>query len=140
MISLTVGKSTKSIYGISASLNNKGFVMHTVLVVDDNDDLRMVMSHMLRDFQVIEARNGDEAIQIYRKEKPSFIFMDILMPVKDGIEATREILQVNPDAFIVAITAYSSRAHEILEAGAKEALIKPVRRAALIAKIHEYLG
>ena len=66
--------------------------------------------------------------------------MDILMPFKDGIETTREILLSNPNALIIAITAYSSKAKEILEVGAKEALIKPVRRDIMISKIKEYLS
>ncbi len=113
--------------------------MFTILVVDDNDDLRMVMSHMLSEFRVLQAKNGKEAIQIYLDEKPDFVYMDILMPVMDGIDATREILKHDSNAVILAITAYSSRTHEILKAGAKEALIKPVRRNVLVTKIREYL-
>ncbi len=113
--------------------------MHIILLADDNNDLRMVMTHMLREFKVLEAKNGEEAVNIYVKEKPELVLMDILMPVKDGIDATKEILLHDPDAIVVAITAYSSRAKEILAVGAKEALIKPVRREDLIAKIKEYL-
>jgi len=112
----------------------------SVLVVDDNDDLRMLIKLILSEFEIIEARNGLEAIELFRNHNPNLILMDILMPEMDGIEATREILSINPSTLIVAITAYSSRAHEILDAGAKEVLKKPVRNKELLSKVRYYLN
>ena len=57
----------------------------------------------------------------------------------DGIIATRKILKDKPHLNIIAITAYSTRASEVLEAGAKEVLNKPIRKNALLKKIRDYL-
>lgn len=113
--------------------------MSKILIVDDNDDLRTIMKIMLREFEVVEAKNGKEAIELFNESKPDLVLMDILMPVMDGIEATEIIMEKDPDAVVVAITAYSSRAPEILNAGAKEVLKKPLRKEKLISKIKNHL-
>ena len=113
--------------------------MSKILIVDDNDDLRTIMKIMLREFEVVEAKNGKEAVELFNDNKPDLVLMDILMPVMDGIEATEIIMEKDPDAVVVAITAYSSRAPEILNAGAKEVLKKPLRKEKLISKIKNHL-
>jgi CheY-like chemotaxis protein len=112
--------------------------MTKILIVDDNDDLRALFRLILANFEIYEAKNGLEAIEHYDANKPDLVLMDILMPEMDGIVATKKILEKNPDAIVVAITAYSSRANEIITAGAKEVLKKPVRKQELILKIKEY--
>ncbi len=114
--------------------------MKTILIVDDNDDLRLIMKLMLNEFNVKEAENGEKAIESFLKNEPDLILMDILMPVMDGIEATVKILEKNPEAKIIAITAYSSRASEILNVGALEVLKKPFKKLDLINKIYKYLN
>ena len=104
----------------------------TVLIADDNKDLRMLFRLMLSDYEVLEAENGIVAIDLYMKHKPELVFMDILMPEKDGIEATREILKFDSDANIIAITAYYSQAEDILNAGAKQVVKKPFRKRDLL--------
>ena len=112
--------------------------MAKILIVDDNDKLRSIFKTILKDFEVFEAQNGLEAIEIYKKEKPDIILMDILMPEMDGIVATRKILDIDPKTSIIAITAYSSRSTDIIEAGAKEVLNKPIRNIELVNKVKEY--
>ncbi len=112
--------------------------MVTILIVDDNEKLRSIFRFILEEYETIEARNGIEAIELYRKYSPDIVLMDILMPEMDGIEATKEILKINPKAKIAAITAYSSKTNEILDAGAKEVLKKPIRKNILIEKMKEY--
>ena len=106
--------------------------MVKILLADDNDDLRKLFSIMLSEFTVIQAVNGQEAVTFYKKHKPDLVLMDILMPIKDGIEATKEIIEFDPKATIIAITAYSSKARNILLAGVKQVLKKPIRRRELI--------
>ncbi|MEE9409932.1 MAG: response regulator, partial [Candidatus Heimdallarchaeota archaeon] len=67
--------------------------MSKILIVDDNDDLRTIMKIMLREFEVVEAKNGKEAIELFNESKPDLVLMDILMPVMDGIEATEIIME-----------------------------------------------
>ena len=110
-----------------------------ILVVDDNDDLRGVFRLLLKEYEIVEASNGIEALESYKNSKPSIVLMDILMPEMDGITATKKILEVDPDAQIIAITAYSTRANDMLEAGALDVLKKPIRKNELLNKINEYV-
>lgn len=50
----------------------------------------MLFSMMLSEYKVIQAENGQDAVTLYKKHKPDIVLMDILMPIKDGIEATEE--------------------------------------------------
>lgn len=73
-----------------------------------------------------EARHGGEALARFRETNPDVVLMDIQMPVKDGITATRELLGDDPDARILALTAFSSERHivEALRAGTAGYLLK----------------
>jgi len=115
-----------------------GSYMTNILIVDDNKDLRALFKLILNNFSILEAENGIEAIEHFKDNKPDLILMDILMPEMNGIIATQKILEIDPNAIIVAITAYSTRADEIIKAGAKEVLKKPVRKEELLRKIKEY--
>ena len=65
-----------------------------ILVVEDNEDNRRILVYRLRkigDFEIFEAQNGLEAIEMTEKNSPDLIFMDLKMPVMDGWEATKRI-------------------------------------------------
>ena len=113
--------------------------MAQILIADDNKELRALFCLMLKDFNLHEAENGIEAIEVCKKNEIELILMDILMPEMDGIVATREILNSYPEIIILGITAYTNRADELIKAGAKEVLIKPIRRKELIDKVNEYI-
>ncbi|MCI0417119.1 response regulator [bacterium] len=83
--------------------------MPKILVVDDEDDVRNLLMMIFRDagYEVESARNGKEAVEKARKEKPDLIFLDILMPVMDGFEAC-SLLKKDPatrNIFIAFLTA-----------------------------------
>jgi len=113
-----------------------------ILIVDDEPTMREAMKLILcKNFDVIEASNGLEAIQMYEKYKPDVVLMDIMMPIMNGIESTKLLLKKNPDALILAITAYSSRkGKEMLDAGAKDILPKPFKRGELVEFINQHLN
>lgn len=114
--------------------------MAKVLIVDDNSNLLEIFRLVLcNDFEISEARNGLQAIKVYKQQTPDLVLMDILMPEMDGIDATKEIMKINPKAKIVAITAYSSRSDEIIQAGAIEVLKKPIRKKDLIDKVKGFI-
>lgn len=102
-----------------------------VLIVDD----AMFMRAMIRDilvnsgkYEIVgEASNGQEAIEKYQQVKPDLVTMDIVMPQMDGIEATREIIKVDPKAKIVMCSALGQEALviESIAAGAKDFIVKP---------------
>jgi len=112
-----------------------------ILVVDDDMVMRDLLKIILKDYEVYEAENGREAVEIYKKVKPDIVLMDVLMPNMDGIEATKEILKIDPNAKIVGITAFAShKGKELLEAGAKEIIEKPFTRKKIIETIKKYSG
>ncbi|MHC1625169.1 MAG: HEAT repeat domain-containing protein, partial [Methermicoccaceae archaeon] len=113
-----------------------------VLVVDDYADLRDILKTMLRDsgLEVLEARDGKEAVRLFSKHKPDVVVMDVAMPEKDGITATKEILNIDAEATIIGVTAFSSiKGNELIKAGAKEVISKPVSWKKIIERIYEYL-
>ena len=83
-----------------------------VLVVDDFEDTRAVMRRMLElsGCRVIEAADGEQAIELARAETPDLILMDLNMPVLDGFNATLRIREYEPtrDTPVVAVTAYDT--------------------------------
>jgi len=69
------------------------------------------------------------------------VLMDVMMPVMDGVEATKEIKKIDPQAKIIGLTAYAKkRGKELLEAGAVEVIEKPFTRKQLIEAIEKYLN
>jgi len=108
----------------------------TILVVDDYEELRSTLRLWLeqRGHQVVEARDGDEAIEVARREHPALILMDIGMPERSGISATYKIRE-DPDLRdmpIVAVTAYAADLRaDALNAGCVECLAKPLDTDAL---------
>ncbi|MGD1974993.1 MAG: response regulator, partial [Desulfobacterales bacterium] len=71
----------------------------TILLVDDEPDIRDVLSLSLYDmgYHVYEAENGDEALRIFKDKQPSMVMTDIKMPGMDGIELLKKIKHENPE-------------------------------------------
>uniref|UniRef100_A0A7C2SN37 Response regulator n=1 Tax=Archaeoglobus fulgidus TaxID=2234 RepID=A0A7C2SN37_ARCFL len=114
--------------------------MVKIMVVDDEIAMREILKIMLKDYRVIEASNGREAVELYKKEKPDIVLMDIMMPLMNGIEATSEIKKIDPNAKIVAITAYaSSKGEKVMNAGADYILKKPFTRRDVVKLINKIL-
>jgi two-component system chemotaxis response regulator CheY len=103
-----------------------------VLVVDDATFMRSMIKDILQNasgrYEVVgEASNGREAIARYRELAPQLVTMDIVMPQLDGIEATREILKIDPRANVVMCSAMGQEALvvESISAGARDFIVKP---------------
>jgi len=120
--------------------------MKKILIVDDQPEVRELVEITLRaeNFQIIQAINGENAINIARKEKPDLIIMDIMMPGEiDGIEATR-ILKNDPETKEVTIIILTAKGQKYdikkgYKAGADDYFIKPFSPLDLIKKINEVL-
>jgi two-component system, NarL family, response regulator len=101
-----------------------------ILAVDDHPLIRGGLSAFLETEAgmevVAEASNGEEAIERYREFRPDIVLMDLSMPVMDGLEATRAILDEFPDARVIVLTTYDGdeNIHRALEAGARGYLLK----------------
>lgn len=79
-----------------------------IMIVDDNSRMRRMIASLIDDLaeEIIECRDGSEAIPVYHERRPDWVFMDIDMKSVDGIEATRQIRIAFPDARIVMLTNY----------------------------------
>ena len=78
----------------------------TILVAEDNgSNFKLIESILGKDYHLLHAWNGKEAIELYREYEPQLILMDINMPVMDGYEATREIRKFSLQVPIIAVTA-----------------------------------
>lgn len=103
------------------------------LVVDDSRISRkwlieMIPKKIFEQASIIEGVNGEEAISLYQEHQPIITFLDITMPILDGIEALTRIKALNPDALVVMISADRQKAtHEkVLSLGAAAILAKPL--------------
>ena len=78
----------------------------------------------------IETSNGQDAIDSYKREKPQIVFLDIVMPVKDGNAAIREIREFDPRAEIVIVSSVGTQAQlkAAIKAGAKDFVQKPLNQ------------
>ncbi len=112
-----------------------------ILIVDDDADIREILEFMLEDFETISVANGKEALEKYKDTKPDIVLMDIVMPEMNGIETTKEILKIDPNAKILAETAYANtKGKEMLEVGALDVIEKPFDPQKLTEKVKKYLG
>jgi len=117
----------------------------TILVVDDSEENRAFLIFWLEEhgFRVLEAANGNEAIEIAERQYPSLILMEINMPQRSGISAAYRIRKISKlkDVPIIAITAYSSpQIHqEALKAGCLAVLTKPIEVSKLEQLLNESL-
>jgi two-component system response regulator YesN len=113
--------------------------MTGLLVVDDEDIVRqtimtVVESSGLDLHPVEEARTGQEAVTIAQCLRPAIILMDVRMPGMNGLEATRAIRTLVPEAKVIILSAYDefSFSQEALRLGAVDYLLKPVRPGVLV--------
>jgi len=105
--------------------------MLDVMIVDDSDIIRNIFSkglHHLGHNVVGMAKNGKEAVDMYENLKPDLVTMDITMPIMDGMEALKKILEVYPNAVIVMITSHGEEklVMESISSGAKGYILKPI--------------
>lgn len=81
-----------------------------ILLVDDEEELLMAMKIRLNSwgYDVATATNGEEALNILKKDTPDIVVLDIMMPVMDGIETLRRIRKINKTLPVLMLTAYTS--------------------------------
>ena len=101
-----------------------------ILVCDDSMLIRKRLKEVLKNCgyeNILEATNGEEAVNIYKESNPDLVFMDIIMPVKNGIEAVKEIIEFDKKAKVVMASSAGTKEHvkESIKAGAFEFVQKP---------------
>jgi DNA-binding NarL/FixJ family response regulator len=113
----------------------------SVLIVDDHPIIRKGLSDLFRarpEFQVVgAASDGAEAVRLARENRPHVVLMDLSMPGIDGVEATRQVLDVSPDSKVVILTSFTEadRITEAVDAGAIGYLLKDAEPDALVAGV-----
>lgn len=129
--------------------------MIKVLIVDDNKNNRMILELLLEDYleensevvlEIDEAEDGELAVakvkEAFNSKKYDLIFMDIMMPKLDGIEATKQIRKIDRNVMIIAVSAVDDveRQKEILSNGAEDYVSKPVNADIFFSRIGNYLA
>ncbi len=102
-----------------------------ILVCDDSILARKSLTGILSGFgytDINEVGNGEDAVNFCRDNKCDIVFLDIVMPIKDGVTATAEIKEASPDTTIIIVSSVGTQTHikEAIKAGAKDFIQKPL--------------
>jgi DNA-binding response OmpR family regulator len=116
----------------------------TILIVDDDADLRDALSEQLRlheEFRTLDAATSGEAVRLAREKKPDLVLLDVDLPDMDGRETCRLLRKADVSAPVIMLTAASTDSDTILglEAGANDYVTKPFKFAVLLARIRAQL-
>jgi diguanylate cyclase (GGDEF)-like protein len=112
-----------------------------ILVVDDSPTIRAALKALLERMghTVVEANDGEQALQMYRQDRPGLVLIDVVMPIMDGYESARHMRETKADEWVPIIFLSSKEADQDLdraiEAGGDDYLVKPVSFVVLNAKI-----
>ncbi|MBI5198622.1 MAG: sigma-54-dependent Fis family transcriptional regulator [Nitrospirae bacterium] len=105
--------------------------MKKILVVDDDNEVKDILLEMLekKGFSPIGVSGGRQAINIFNRDTPDAVLLDLRMPDMDGIETMKELKKIDPDVPIIIITAYGDipTAVEVIKLGAYDFLVKPIK-------------
>lgn len=118
----------------------------TILVSDDSilarKQLKDVIQKHTPEVTFVEASNGQEAIDRYAETKPDMVFLDIVMPEKDGIEATKGIIAIDDKADIIIVSSVGTKMQlkAAIEAGARDFIQKPMNPAQVESVLESHLG
>jgi signal transduction histidine kinase/ligand-binding sensor domain-containing protein/CheY-like chemotaxis protein len=124
----------------------KGQLRYRLLIAEDQLENRILLHKILElfDFDIREATNGKEAFDIFEQWHPDLIWMDIRMPVMDGLEATHRIKKTEAGSHtkVIAVTAHAleEERSEIMRAGCDDFLRKPYRNAEIFDMLSRHLG
>lgn len=112
-----------------------------ILVVDDSPTIRAALKTLLERMghTVVEANDGEQALKLYRQDRPGLVLIDVVMPIMDGYESARHMRETKADEWVPIIFLSSKEADQDLdraiEAGGDDYLVKPVSFVVLNAKI-----
>ncbi|WP_308550463.1 ATP-binding protein [uncultured Parabacteroides sp.] len=114
----------------------------TLLIAEDNESNYILIRAVLKDYNLLHAHDGNEAVRLYREHHPDLILMDLKMPDMDGYEATAEIRKEDSDIPIIAVTAFAFAEDEqrVKQSGFNGYAAKPIKPAELKKIITQYLS
>lgn len=113
----------------------------TLLIAEDNESNYILIRAVLKEYNLLHAHDGNEAVQLYREHHPDLILMDLKMPNMDGYEATAEIRKEDPHIPIIAVTAFAFAEDEqrVKQSGFNGYASKPIKPAELKRIINQHL-
>ena len=117
--------------------------MKKILVAEDNDSNYILMTYILKKhYEYERAKNGQEAVEMVKNGQYDIVLMDIKMPVMDGLEATKQIKQLDRDLPIIAVTAnaFDSDRQLAFDAGCDDFLSKPISSEVCLNTISKIIG
>jgi two-component system chemotaxis response regulator CheY len=115
-----------------------------VLLVDDSEFMRNLLREILAgEFDIVaEAENGVEAVEKYKAHSPDLVMMDIVMPIRDGIEATADIKDLDAGAHVIMCTSIGQeeKMKKAVRAGADGYITKPFQKPSVMDAIQNVLA
>lgn len=114
-----------------------------ILVVDDSKLARLTLIKTLKEYEpsaeIFEAENGAIAVELFKAENPRVVFLDLTMPVMDGYEALKLIIQRDPNAQIVVVSAdiQTQAQEQVLALGAKLMVPKPINSEKMLGVLQQ---
>ena len=119
--------------------------MAKIMIADDSDAIRLVLKDILSigEHEVLtEAADGAEAVDFYQEHTPDLLLLDLAMPKKDGLTVVKEIMQIDPNAKIILITASDNQKviNQCLEHGALSHISKPFDFSVVLKAITDVLA
>ena len=116
--------------------------MDTILICDDESDIRRILNIYLsgEGYRILEAEDGQQALALMERESVQLVLMDVMMPVMDGVEATRKLRETS-SVPVILLTAKSEDADKILglNIGADDYITKPFNPLEVIARVRAQL-
>jgi len=114
-----------------------------ILIVDDSAFMRNMIKNVLKDgnHEITEAANAEEAMKAYEEAKPKLVFMDIILPGKNGVEILKEIKAKDSEANVVMCTSVGGQQKiidESVEAGAADFITKPFKPEDILKVISRF--
>jgi CheY-like chemotaxis protein len=121
--------------------------MKSVLVVDDDADIRNLLCQLLTTlgYNVSDAENGEQGLKAYQSNPANVVLLDMFMPVKDGLETIRDLLQHDPNVRVIAMTGGGRYGNvgilkPAMALGARRLLYKPITLLELQSAIEETIA
>ncbi len=110
-----------------------------ILIADDDPGIREVLAFQLEDagYRILQASHGAEALKLYEEHQPDLLLTDLRMPIKDGHALLESVLEIDPSATVIVMTAYASveAAVDIMKTGAFDFLVKPFREEQVLSTL-----
>ncbi|GAB2533867.1 response regulator [Gracilibacillus alcaliphilus] len=116
--------------------------MTKLLIVDDEQRMRSMLQLFLRNnFELMEAENGKQAVQLFKNNSVDLVLLDVMLPDLDGVAACKQMKALNPDVPIILLTARNETSQKVegLTNGADDYIVKPFEPEELLARIHVQL-